>query len=102
MAPHTYSMPIPTASTFGALLATFTLPDPDGLHDAAFGASVASANTNVLIGAPGKNGGTGEVYVFEGDTTQPTFGNLLVKINESGRTGRAPISARRLRESGST
>ncbi len=70
----------PDSPSFGALLATFAVPNPDAAHQAEFGASVASAGTNVVIGAPGKAGGTGEVYVFEGDPTQPTFGSLLIDI----------------------
>ena len=42
--------------------------------------SVGATNTNIVVGAPGKNGGTGEVYEFEGDTTQPNFGDLLLDI----------------------
>ena len=45
-----------------------------------FGAAVGATNTNILVGAPGNNGGEGEVYEFEGDTTQSTFGNLLLDI----------------------
>ena len=70
----------PDSPTFGALLATFTVPNPDAAHQAQFGASVASAGTNVVIGAPGQLGGTGEVFVFGGDPTQPTFGSLLLDI----------------------
>ena len=32
------------------------------------------------MGAPGNDGGTGEVYEFEGDTTQANFGGLLLDI----------------------
>ena len=45
-----------------------------------FAASVAAANTNALVGAPGKDSGSGEIYVFGGDPTQLTFGSLLHKI----------------------
>ena len=70
----------PSSPTFGALLATFTLPDPDAAHQAHFGAAVAAANTTILIGAPGKDGGSGEVSTFVGDPTQPAFGSLIVNI----------------------
>ncbi len=70
----------PSSPTFGALLATFTLPDPDMTHQAHFGAAVAAANTTILIGAPGKDGGSGEVSTFVGDPTQPAFGSLIVDI----------------------
>ncbi len=33
-----------------------------------------------MIAAPGKDSGSGEVFLFEGDPTQPTFGNLLLDI----------------------
>ena len=34
-----------------------------------------------MAGAPGKNGGVGGAYEFEGDTTQPNFGDLLLNIS---------------------
>ena len=70
----------PSSPTFGTLLATFTLPDPDSTHQAQFGASVSAANTTILIGAPGKDGGSGEIVAFAGDPTQPTFGDPLFHI----------------------
>jgi Ca2+-binding RTX toxin-like protein len=70
----------PSSPTFGQLLATFTLPDADSTHEAEFGAAVAAANTTILIGAPGKDGGSGEVVAFAGDPTQPTFGSPLFHI----------------------
>ena len=93
MARRTCSTPIPDSPTFGALLATFTLPDPDAAHQAQFGAAVAAANTNVVIGAPGKDGGSGEVYVFEGDPTQPTFGRPAARHRQPGRPGRRRFGA---------
>ena len=92
----------PESTTFGDLLATFTIPDPDAAHDAQFGAAVGATNTNIVIGAPGKDGGTGEVYEFEGDTTQPNFGGLLLDIAESRRRRPAPSSARPSRGSATT
>ena len=68
------------STTFGNLLATLTIPDPGALNDAQFGAAVGATNTNIVVGAPGNDGGTGEVYEFEGDTTQANFGNLLLDI----------------------
>ncbi len=41
---------------------------------------MGTTNTNIVIGAPGKDGGEGEAYEFEGDTTQPNFGSLLLTI----------------------
>src|SRR5262249_1431564 len=70
----------PEDPTFGALLATLTLPDPDAAHQAHFGAAVAAADTNAVIGAPGKDAGSGEAFVFAGDPTKPTFGTLLLDI----------------------
>ncbi len=70
----------PTDPDFGALLATFTLPDPDAAGEAHFGAAVAAANTNAIIAAPGKAGGTGEVFVFGGNPTLLDFGSLLLDI----------------------
>ncbi len=68
------------STTFGALLATLTIPDPGASNDAQFGAAVGTTNTNIVIGAPGNDGGTGEAYEFEGDTTQPNFGAMLLDI----------------------
>ncbi len=70
----------PDDPTFGNLLATFTLPDPDAAGQAHFGASVAAANTDAIIGAPGKDNGTGEVFLVAADPTQPNFGTLLLDI----------------------
>ena len=43
-----------------------------------------------MIGAPGKASDTGEAFVFEGDPTLPTFGNLLLDIaNPALQIGRA-------------
>ena len=69
------------STTFGQLLATLSIPDAGLSVNAHFGASVGTTDTNILIGAPGKNGGTGEVYEFEGDTTQATFGDLLLHVS---------------------
>ncbi len=68
------------STTFGNLLATLTIPDADASGHAQFGAAVGTTNTNILIGAPGKDGGTGEAYEFEGDTSQSNFGALLLDI----------------------
>ena len=68
------------STTFGDLLATLTIPNPDATHQARFGAAVGATNTNIVVGAPGKNGGTGEAYEFVGDPTQPNFGDLLLDI----------------------
>ena len=68
------------STTFGNLLATLTIPDPGPLNEARFGAAVGATDTNIVVGAPGNNGGTGEAYEFEGDPTQPNFGSLLLDI----------------------
>ena len=62
------------STTFGQLLATLVIPDPDAQAAAQFGAAVGAADSNIVIGAAGKDGGSGEVYEFEGDPTQPNFG----------------------------
>ena len=81
--------------TFGDLLATITIPDAGSSTGAQFGASVGATNTDIVIGAPGKDAGQGEVYEFEGDPTQPNFGSLLLAIAEpEPATGPAPSSAR--------
>ena len=73
------------STTFGQLLATLLIPNADPMNDAHFGAAVGTTDTNIVIGAPGRDGGTGEAYEFEGDTTQANFGDLLVKfINPDG------------------
>ncbi len=74
------------STTFGNLLATLTVPAPVVGTGAHFGASVGTTNTNIVIGAPGTDGGQGEVYEFEGDTTQANFGDklLAVSTNRSG------------------
>ena len=75
------------STTFGNLLAT--LEDPNAVPGDEFGASVGTTNTNIVIGAPGTNVGgnanVGAAYEFEGDTTQPTFGQLLVAIPSPDR-----------------
>ena len=68
------------SATFGALLATFTLPNPGSTTDAQFGASVSSAGSAVVIGAPGAASDEGAVYEFQGDSTQPSFGSPLWTI----------------------
>ena len=67
-------------TTFGDLLATLTVPDPGASNGAQFGAAVGATNTNILVGAPGNDGGAGEIYEFEGDTTQSNFGDMLLDI----------------------
>ena len=70
----------PDSETFGALLATLTIPDAGPAHEAHFGAAVGSAGTNLLIGAPGKDSDAGEVDVFQGDLTRPSFGGVLLSL----------------------
>ena len=83
----------PTDPNFGDLLATLTLPDPDAAGQAHFGATVAAANTNAVIGAPGKDSGSGEVFVFGGDPTQLTFGSLLLDITNPDSQAGAQFGA---------
>ncbi len=53
-----------------------------------FGAAVCLGRHERRDRRPGKDGGTGEVYVFEGDPTQPTFGSLLLDIaNPTAQAG---------------
>ena len=47
------------STTFGDLLATLTIPDPGAPNHAQFGAAVGTTNTNIVVGAPGKDGGIG-------------------------------------------
>ena len=68
------------STTFGDVLATLTIPGAGGLTDAHFGAAVGATNTTILVGAPGNDGGVGEAYEFQGDTTQANFGDLLLEI----------------------
>ncbi len=68
------------STTFGELLATLEIPNPDDLNDAHFGAAVGTTNTNIVIGAPGRDGGTGEAYEFEGGTIATGLGDPLLKI----------------------
>jgi Ca2+-binding RTX toxin-like protein len=67
-------------ATFGNLLATLSIPDAGALTNAHFGASVGATNTTIVVGAPGENDGIGEVDVFQGDTTQSNFGDLLLDV----------------------
>ncbi len=69
------------STTFGELLATLTIPNPDAFNHAQFGAAVGATNTNIVVAAPGKAGGVGEAYEFEGETTQANFGDLLLDIS---------------------
>ena len=68
------------STTFGAVLATLTIPDAGGMTNAQFGAAVGATDTNILVGAPAADGGKGAVYEFEGDTTQSNFGKPLLNI----------------------
>ena len=90
------------STTFGNLLATLTIPDPGALNDAQFGAAVGATDTNIVIGAPGNDGGTGEVYEFEGDPTQANFGSLLLDIPNPDVASRLAISVRPSRGSATT
>ncbi len=83
----------PDSTTFGNLLATLSIPDPDAQAHAQFGASVGTTNTNIVIGAPGKDGGRGEIYEFQGDTTQANFGDLLLKVANPGPAPGAQFGA---------
>ena len=82
------------STTFGDLAGDAHDPRPRRQAGAQFGASVGATNTNIVIGAPGKDGGQGEVYEFEGDPTQPNFGDLLLDIANPATAGLAPSSAR--------
>ena len=46
--------------------------------------SVGATDTNILVGAPGQTAARARVYEFEGDTTQPNFGDLLLTISNPG------------------
>ncbi len=62
------------------MLLTLTPPNTGPSHGAQFGAAVSSADTHLLIGAPGEANNTGEVDVFEGDPSSPSFGALLLSV----------------------
>ncbi len=81
------------STTFGNLLATLKIPDPGSMNDAQFGAAVGATDTNILVGAPGNNGGSGEVYEFEGDPTQANFGSLLFHITNPTSPSAAEFGA---------
>ena len=68
------------STTFGAVLATLTIPDAGGMTNAQFGAAVGATDTNILVGLRPHGGGKGAVYEFEGDTTQSNFGKPLLNI----------------------
>ncbi|MDK3159290.1 hypothetical protein QPK87_22340 [Kamptonema cortianum] len=68
--------------TFGELLTTFNNPNP-GAGDR-FGVAVASVGKNVLIGSFRDDVGgvdAGAAYLFDGDRTSPTFGQLLLSLS---------------------
>ncbi len=90
------------STTFGDLLATLTIPDPGASNDAQFGAAVGATDTNIVIGAPGKDGGTGEAYEFEGDTTQSNFGDAAPATSPTPTQKPALGSARPSRVSATT
>ncbi len=76
------------STTFGEVLATLTIPNPGGMTNAQFGAAAGATDTNIVIGAPGYDLGTGEAYEFEGDTTLANFGELLREIpNPTSQAG---------------
>ena len=58
------------------------------MTNAQFGAAAGATDTNIVIGAPGYDLGTGEAYEFEGDTTLANFGELLREIpNPTSQAG---------------
>jgi len=77
----------PQSPTFGTLLRTFPNPaagSPGGGVQDAFGHALAADKGLLLVGAPladvGEVDAAGKVYVFDGDPSSPTFGNLLRTI----------------------
>ena len=76
------------SSTFGALLATLTIPNPGARIKPHSARRSARRERTSLIGAPGKNGGAGEVDVYEGDPTSPGSAACLLSVpNPSSRAG---------------
>lgn len=71
----------PTSPTFGQLLMSFQSPNPSASGN--FGGSVASVGNNVLIGESFRHATLGQAkpgsaYLFDGNPTSQTFGNLLM------------------------
>src|SRR5208282_6177796 len=54
-----------------------TLSEPNGSPEDYFGISVAAAGANVVIGAPGANGGQGAAYFYLGTLTKSTTSTTL-------------------------
>ena len=63
-------------------------PIPSALNHAQFGAAVGATDTNILVGAPGNDGGTGEVYEFEGDTDPGELRQPAARHHEPNVTSR--------------
>ncbi|MGH7451401.1 MAG: hypothetical protein ACRENG_08670, partial [bacterium] len=66
-----------------------TIVNPNSALDAAgdlFGSSVAGLGNDLLVGAPGVNGGFGEVYLFNGTTGTliTTFSNQSATADQFG------------------
>ena len=80
----------PDDATFGDLLATIAMPGADAGPGAEFGAAVGATATNILVGAPGAADGQGAAFEFEGDSTGPDFGDLLLSIALPGAASTPP------------
>ena len=74
--------PLNPPSTFGSLLAILT--DPVAHQGGGFGSAVASDGTDIAVGAPGDAGGHGAVYLFNGQTTSPSFGAFRYEASNPG------------------
>ncbi len=81
------------STTFGDLLATLTIPDAASQSQAHFGASVGATDSNILVGAPGASSGKGGVYEFDGDTTDPSFGSLVLPISNPDKQAGSQFGA---------
>ena len=69
-----------TTFNYGKLM--LSLQDPAGTPGDEFGAAVATDGNDLLVGAPGANGGDGVVYIFDADPLSPTFGTPLATLND--------------------
>jgi predicted alpha/beta superfamily hydrolase len=70
-----------SSPTFGNLLKTIANPTPNYFDR--FGTSVTALGNDIVIAAPYDNAfasESGVIYVFDGDRSSPTFGNLLKTI----------------------
>ena len=88
---HTCSTRMSRARPSASCWRRSTIPDPDALDDAHFGAAVGTTNTNIVIGAPGSDGGDGRGLRVRGrhDRRRISATCCLTSTNPDS-TGRVP------------